>query len=280
MIVTKNKLACADFAFPLLAHDKVLELIKMMEFDGVDIGLFEGRSHLRPSAVLDHPVKNGERLRQTVADRGLEIADVFLQTDLDFKVSAVNHPAMETRKKTEEIFKRFMDYACGCGCGHITCLPGVWFPEEDYEDSLARAADALGRRVEMASQKGLVLGVEAHIGSIADTPHKAFKLLEATKGLTLTLDYSHFAFAGIPDSAVHPLVKYASHFHLRGAARGQLQSRMDENKIDYASVFRKMEEEGYEEYIGIEYTWTEWENCNRTDNVSESILARDLVRNG
>ena len=42
----KLKLACADFTFPLLAHDRVLDLIAMLEFDDVDIKLFEKRSHL------------------------------------------------------------------------------------------------------------------------------------------------------------------------------------------------------------------------------------------
>ena len=45
----KFKLACADFTFPLLPHGPVLELISFLDIEGVDIGLFEGRSHLWPS---------------------------------------------------------------------------------------------------------------------------------------------------------------------------------------------------------------------------------------
>ncbi|MEP0843201.1 MAG: hypothetical protein HRF43_10895, partial [Phycisphaerae bacterium] len=44
-----HPLACADFTFPLLDHDRALDLIALLEFDGVDVGLFEGRSHLWPS---------------------------------------------------------------------------------------------------------------------------------------------------------------------------------------------------------------------------------------
>jgi hypothetical protein len=47
------KLACADFSFPLLPHDKALDLIALLDFEGVDIGLFEGRSHLWPSRVFE-----------------------------------------------------------------------------------------------------------------------------------------------------------------------------------------------------------------------------------
>jgi hypothetical protein len=39
-----------------------------------------------------------------------------------------------------------------------------------------------------------------------------------------------------------------------------------------------MKETNYKGYIGVEYTWSEWENCNRTDNLSETILLRDLLR--
>ena len=70
----KLKLACADFAFPLLPHDRVLDLIAMLEFEGVDIGLFEGRSHLWPSNVLASPVRSGKQLGRKLAARGLRCA--------------------------------------------------------------------------------------------------------------------------------------------------------------------------------------------------------------
>ena len=55
------KLACADFTFPLLPHDKVLDLIAALELDGVDIGLFEGRSHLWPSSRICRYRQIGQR---------------------------------------------------------------------------------------------------------------------------------------------------------------------------------------------------------------------------
>src|SRR6516165_9491729 len=81
---SKLTLACADYAFPLLPHGKVLDLIRALEFDAVDIGLFEGRSHIWPSRVLTSPVKTGKQLGRQLAARGLRCADVFLQTDTSF----------------------------------------------------------------------------------------------------------------------------------------------------------------------------------------------------
>ena len=111
-----------------------------------------------------------------------------------------------------------------------------------------------------------------------DTPEKLATLIELTPGLKLTLDYTHFVSAGFSDSDVEPLLPHARHFHCRGAAPGQLQATFDENTIDYRRVLAKLRENGYPGYFGIEYTWSDWQNCNRTDNVSETIRFRDLAR--
>ena len=65
------KLACADFAFPLLPHDQVLDLIAALGFGGVDIGLFEGRSHRWPSREFANVAKSARELGRKLADRAL-----------------------------------------------------------------------------------------------------------------------------------------------------------------------------------------------------------------
>ena len=64
------KLACADFTFPLLEHDRVLDLIEMLDLDGVDIGLFEGRSHLWPSREFSNTERNARRLAEEARPAG------------------------------------------------------------------------------------------------------------------------------------------------------------------------------------------------------------------
>ena len=211
------KLACADFTFPLLPHEKVLQLISMLEFKGVDIGLFEERSHLRPSREFENVTQSARRLKNRLDAWGLEAADIFLQVGLDFKPYAVNHPEASHREKARDWFIKTLDYTAECGGKHVTGLPGAHFETESYDDSFARAVDELGWRVDQAKAYGIVYGVEAHIGSIVPQPEPAEKLLQQVPGLTLTLDYAHFTRIGLPDAAVEPLVKYASHFHVRGA---------------------------------------------------------------
>ena len=274
----KLKLACADFAFPLLPHDGVLDLIAMLEFEGVDIGLFEGRSHLWPSNVLASPVRSGKQLGRKLAARGLRCADVFLQMAPSFVPYAINHPAAARRRRARDWFLKTLEYAAACAARHVTTLPGVRFDDETRADSWKRCCDELAWRVEKAKQWSIVFAVEAHVGSIAPKPDEALRLVRGVPGLTLTLDYTHFTRGGFLDSAVEPLVAHASHFHARGARKGRLQTSFQQNSIDYARVLRAMEKAGYQGYVGVEYVWIDWEHCNEVDNLSETIQLRDFLR--
>src|SRR5947209_1868975 len=137
------KLACADFTFPLLPHDCVLDLIAMLEFDGVDIGLFEGRSHLWPSREFKSSTKSGNRLRRKLADRGLRCADVFLQMNPSFIPYAINHPGAARRRRARDWFLKTLDYAAVAGAKHVTTLPGVHFDVETFSASWQRTCDEL-----------------------------------------------------------------------------------------------------------------------------------------
>lgn len=272
------KLACADFTFPLLAHDRALDLIALLEFKGVDIGLFEGRSHLQPSGVFKQLDKEAALLKRKLGDRGLKAADVYLQTAPDFVSLAPNHPDPSRRKKARSMFLKALDFAVGCGSVHVSALPGVRFAEESPKASYGRACEELAWRCEQSAGRDLVFSVEAHVGSIVPRPDRALKLVNDTPGLTLTLDYTHFTREGIADEKIEPLVAHASHFHARGARAGRLQTSFKDNVIDYRRAWQVMKATGYRGYVGIEYVWIDWEHCNEVDNVSETILFRDFFR--
>jgi sugar phosphate isomerase/epimerase len=273
----KPRFACADFTFPLLSHDKVLALISLLGFDGVDIGLFEDRSHLMPSDVFKDTKGNAKKLKSKLDENGLVAADIFLQTALDFDSTAVNHPDKKIRQYSREMFLNTLEFCHYCEGRHISGLPGVYFDGENEEDSFKRCCEELEWRCEQAALEGVTFSVEAHIGSVIPDPPKALELVSKVKGLTLTLDYTHFTRIGIPDDEIEPLVAHASHFHARGAALGRLQTSVKENSIDYAGIVREMIRTEYKGFVGIEYIWMDWEDCNRVDNVSESILLKELI---
>jgi sugar phosphate isomerase/epimerase len=271
------RLACADFTFPLLPHHDVLKLIAMLGFDGIDIGLFEGRSHLQPSHVLNDLAQSASELSTQVRDHGLEFADIFYQAS-SFQAVAANHPDPTERRKGRNLFLRMLEFTLRCNAPHMTGLPGVDWPDEPHDTSLKRCAEELAWRAEQARQVGVVFSVEAHLGSLVPTPAAAKQLVEMTPGLTLTLDYTHFTYQGFSDDDCESLIPYATHYHARGARQARLQAPLKDNIIDYHRVLRAMERANYPGYVGVEYVWIDWEHCNEVDNLSETILLRDQLR--
>ena len=274
----KWKLACADFTFPLLSHGDALSLIAMLGVKGVDVGLFEDRSHLQPSREFRNVTRSAKALKKQLSDRGLHAADVFLQVAADGDSYAINQPSAARRKKARDWYQRTLDYCAACDGRHVTISPGVYFKGHGRDRCFRQACEELAWRVEVTKPYGVLLGVEPHVGSIAPRPKSAIKLVNSVPGLTFTLDYTHFTRAGIPDREVEPLLAHASHFHVRGGAKGRLQTSFRDNTVDYKRVLQVMAKTGYKGYIGIEYVWTVWERCNEVDNLSETILYRDFLR--
>jgi len=275
----KLKLACADFSFPLLPHEQSLDVISMLGFDGVDIGLFENRGHLQPSAELKNPALSAAKLAKKLKDRGLRLADMYLIPATNFNDLAPNHPDARVRRQAREQFRRLVDYTVHAGGRHVSGLPGVFWPREMQIVSQGRSLDELAWRAAHARDHGLIYSVEPHIGSIIPSPATAADLVETVPGLTLTLDYGHFTCGGVPDRAIEPLIRHASHFHCRGGRKDRLQASFKDNAIDFARVLRVMNRTGYAGYVGVEYVWVDWQHCNEVDNLSETIHFRDFLRN-
>ena len=271
-------IACADFSFPLLPHNLALELIAGMGISAVDVSLMVGHSHLDVEDALRRPAEVAKGLTEGLSRRSLVIADVNFTPGEDFETLAVNHPDTAVRRQSADWFKRAVDFAAHAKAAHMTILPGVPWQDERQEASFERCVAELCWRLKHAADAGVKMSIEAHLGSIVPTPSDAQKLLAAVSGLTLTLDYTHFVYQGFTVPECEFLLPHASHFHARGGAPKRLQTSLTESAIDYRQVLQRMKKLKYPGYFAIEYVWIDWEGCNKTDNVSETILMRNLAR--
>lgn len=119
--------------------------------------------------------------------------------------------------------------------------------------------------------------IEPYIGSICTTIEETQERLGAAPGLTLTLDYGHFVARGERSDSVHGLLPHASHLHARGGTPQQLQAPVEENTIDFPGIIERLSALRYQGAIAVEYVWTAWRGCNRTDNVSETVRLREQL---
>lgn len=271
-------LSCADYTWPLLEHRAALRLIRDIGIPAVDVGLFYGATHIRPEWVVDDPLRWAGILAERTETAGLTVADVFLTPGPDLVTRTPNHLDATERQAALDMLRQTATFAGALGAPGITVLPGVRFDDEPYETAIERAAEALRAFVEVAGEDDLGLSVEPHSGSCIDTPERTVELLEATPGLTVTLDPSHFAYEGVVTSRMLPLLGRTRHVQLRPGGAGVMQSRVVENEIDFAAIIDGLREVGYKGYVAMEYVWIDSWDCNRVDNLSETILLRDLTR--
>jgi sugar phosphate isomerase/epimerase len=271
------RFATADYSFPLLSWEKSLRLAGDLGMTGIDLSLFQGRSHLKPEEVLANPSAAGARARAAVEATGLTVADVFGIPGKDFVDRCPNHPDAGIRRESREHFRRLVDFAVACESAHLTVLPGMAFDSEDFASSFARCVEELGWRLDVAHGAGLEFAVEGHTGSIISDPAQAGRLVQSVSGLTLTLDLGHWIAQGYKQVDANPLIDYTSHVHARCASPGRLQAPLKTNTIDFEDLVTRLTARHYTGWYAIEYVWIDWEHCNEVDNVSETILLREVL---
>ena len=272
------KLGCADFTWPLMTHEDVVRHIAALGFDGIDLGLFEDRSHIQPGMVRQDVAMWSGVIGERLAAAGLETADVFFVPSFTLEDLAPNHPDAAQRDGGFEAFLDILEFARRLGAPGMTMNGGFPLEGQTYSESLELSVGELTRRVEAAAAHDIEIRVEPGVNSNTPTPERAQELVDRVPGLKLTVDYCHFVYQGIPESDVHPLLEHAGHFQCRGAAPGRMQVRFQENAIDYRGVLERLMAQGYDAYFSIEYVWIDIWECNRTENTMETIQFRDFVK--
>ena len=272
------RLACADDSFRLLRpHRAALELVAALGVEGVDLFLAGNRSIVRPEDIRGDLAGAAARISRDLQEVGLTVSDLFVIPWTDLETMAPNNPDPEQREASRALFLDMLELADLVGAPGMTALPGIHWPAESYEDSLARAGEELAWRAERARSEGLGFSVEPHVGSVVPTPEQALQLVERTPGLQITLDYTHFVCQDIAEESADVLIPFTRHVHIRGATAARVQASVRDSSIDFERMLGALEAGGYDGYLTLEYVWLQWEGCHECDNLAETILLRDRV---
>jgi sugar phosphate isomerase/epimerase len=268
------KFSCADFTFPVLERSIALRLVKLLGFDHVDMGLFARSAHFSPLELLASPGRYTSQVLSDLDASELHTSDVFLQIGVDPSEAAANDPGSAVRSRNRDVFKTALEFCVALNSKHLTGLPGVFHADTSRERDLGLAAEEAAWRLSQCASAGVIYAIEPHVGSICADVEDTRAFLAAVAGLTLTLDYGHFIMAGENSAQVHDLIPFASHVHVRGGARERLQTSVEENTIDFPGMLTGLKRLDYDGFLALEYVWVDWKGCNRTDNVSETMLLR------
>ena len=278
------RLSCADYSFPLLPYDVNLALIKGLEFDAVDVAVFSGNPNNSAEEVIADPTGIGRRVKAMVDSAGLVVADVFPIVITDFRPvfdvqsAAPNNPSAEVRTTARADFRRFVEFTLILESPGLTILPGCPFDGNDPSRDWGLAAEELNWRVEVAQEAGLELGFEPHLGSITETPETTAQFVAQVPGLKVCLDFAHFIYQGIPQERIETLLPISRHHQVRQAAPEVMQAISYEGTIDIQRLVQQLAAMDYNGFISAEYVRMQKWDCDRVDNLSETIYVRDQIR--
>ena len=268
--------SCADYTFPLLSRTKSLQLLRLLDFEFVDIGLFERNASYMPSELMSAPDEFIRGVMRDLASVQLRPSDIFLQIGAEPAESSANDPDPNVRARNRQVFKQALELCKAIQCAHLTGLPGV--NHGHGETDLTLAVDEAAWRVQVCREAGVTYSIEPHIGSICASVESTHRFLDQVEGLTLTLDYGHFVCAGEESRTVHSLLPFASHIHVRGGSPGRLQTSVADNTIDFGGMMSGLHNQGYAGKLALEYVWIDWQGCNLSDNISETMLLRTRLQ--
>jgi sugar phosphate isomerase/epimerase len=276
---TSIRLACRNDSFPMLPHDQAVDFIAALGFDAADLMVIGNRPLLPVDEILADPRYwaglFGERLRRNE----LELGDVFAIPWSDFATMAPNALDDGGRRRGVAFFEQALALVEALGGTGLTILPGIDWPGERHEDSLARAAEELQRRAIRAKERGIRLSIEPHVGSVCESPADTLELCRMAPDLELTLDYGHFLANRFEENDVEPLLPYARSVHARGAAPGRLQVPLKRNTLDFPRLVHRLVEQDYRGCLLVEYLWAGQDGrLDPLDITTEIVLLRDCLR--
>ena len=266
-------ISCSEFSFPAIPDqaDRIA-VVRALGFKHVDVALFAAND----GHLIADPPGTAATLRSALHAQRLTSPDLFFATGETFEEIAPNPQDAGIRTQRRSGFAAAAEVTALLGIPGMTILPGISWPD-DPRGAWQCCVDELGWRVEQARALGLELRIEAHAGSIVALPEQAGRLLTEVQGLRLTLDVSHFELQSVTLDRVLPLVRYASHMHVRAAKPGAIQIPWHDNEIDFPRVLDALAASGYAGAYCVEYRpMAKW-RCDELDALSESAATRDWL---
>lgn len=250
------RVAGATFSFGDLALEESADVLREIGFDLADVGAGWSNYHqIMPQEAVDDPQGQADRLRRVMQEHELGISELFI---MHFG-QPINHPDPETRTWTRGMFEGITTFARMAGFESVMMIPGHVHDElgQTAVQAFDTSVEELRAMVSAAGGKGLQCNIEPCVGSIAEKPADAIRLVEAVPGLGLTLDYAHQVQLGLGAEEIEALHPHARHFHAKQSAPGAFQARPDQGAIDFGRMVRQLEAEDYDGVICVEFVTNE-----------------------
>ena len=243
------KLSFSTWGMQITPIDEAVRHCAALGFDGLELTVIPGWP--TDAATLDSAERT--RIRALYDDAGIELCGISGNVPLlldDRTVSDAN----------EARFRTYLDLAAELqrpGERLIVTTTSGGAPA-DWQVRKQEVVERVGRLSEYADERGVMVGIEPHVGAALHGPEDVVWLVEQvdSPGLTIHFDISHFNVQGIPmEESVAILAPRSLHTHVkdeRGIAPAHEFLIPGEGEMDYPGYLRLMRAAGYGGHIVVE----------------------------
>ncbi len=240
------------WGMPAVPVDRALSFLSEQGFDAVELTVLPNYT----TAVDRLDAEERRRIRKLFTRYGLAMPAVAAHRSLLDEDPGAHMENMGVLKQAVDLCAEWGD---GRGMPVLdTVLGGA---PEDWEPRLDFIFERVRKLVDYAADRGVVIGMEAHVGSALDTAEKSVQLVASIDSphLGLNFDISHFDVLGIPiEEAVRLMAPYAVHTHVkdqRGKAPDYEFLVPGEGDFDFVAYLRAMHAAGYRGSITAEVSY-------------------------
>lgn len=240
------------WGMPAVPVDRALSFLSEQGFDAVELTVLPNYT----TAVDRLDAEERRRIRKLFTGYGLAMPAVAAHRSLLDEDPGAHMENMGVLKQAVDLCAEWGD---GRGMPVLdTVLGGA---PEDWEPRLDFIFERVRQLVDYAADRGVVIGMEAHVGSALDTAEKSIQLVESIDSphLGLNFDISHFDVLGMPiEETVRLMAPYAVHTHVkdqRGKAPDYEFLVPGEGDFDFVAYLRAMHAAGYRGSITAEVSY-------------------------
>jgi sugar phosphate isomerase/epimerase len=224
--------SCSTHCFAQQPLESALRHIVELEFNRVDLAVYEEGAHLRPSSVAENLEAALHRLRHGPS---------LNFSAIDIRFGAIESSLLEQRFTIMSRLAKSLMVA-------VLAIPaapcGTPFEEE---------ASRLRRLCELAGGEGLVLTVKTESDTLTCDPATAVALCEVVPGLGLTLDPSHYINGPHQGGSFDEVFPFVQNVHFRDTGRkpGEFQVQVGQGEVEYGRVVAQLERFGYDRALTV-----------------------------
>jgi len=206
--------------------NEACQLITDLEYDKIEIWFDEAGEHLKPSEVAKDPERFYTRYRELT-----RLTPVAFH--LGSEVSAEEFATLSKLAKQMRITQ-------------------ITIPPSPLGTPFNAEIDRLKAFLLLASQDGIRVSIPTRIGALTEDPRTAVELCQATPGLGLTLDPSHYICGPHRGEPYDHVYQHVYHVHLRDSTPEEIQVRIGLGEIDYSRLISQLNRHKYTRSLAVD----------------------------